>query len=318
MSSVSRRKLIEIGVIGGAGALLSPLFNESAFGVSSIFAATSSAGALLQVRSASEPSSLDRLDQLFPGLRSQPGFRQLLPVAFLVSNVSGEAIRAFSSHWTLRMPSSTQELVVHHYFHRRGVHRGGVHFGSKGNHTRVTATVPAIRAGETRLVTPFFSWNSAYYRRHSAPNWEKILNHRARKQVVVSELQSDGATVSMEIVAAVLRDFSPVGPGGDRLRTIIRVSRNAEHNEAASIRNRMAAGANREQVRALLQHHASGLAFDIRPDSDLYYRVRQRQAKVLLRRLKHARWEQFVRTIEYFKKKPKIATPVGSGVLHMI
>jgi hypothetical protein len=314
MSSISRRKLIIAGAAAGAARSLPRFLSKDVLGTPVVFAATSGVSYFLTVSPASSSSSVRRLDQIFPGLLSDGGFQQFLPLAFLVSNVSTENIRAFSSHWSVSASSGTQELTIHHYFHRHGAKRGQVHFGSKGNHTRVTARVPAVQAGETRLVTPFFSWNAAYYRSHGNPNWEDILRHRSEKQLVIPELRSGGAVVNMSITAVVTPDFGAFGPGGETLKDIIRVSRNAEHNEAASVRNRISAGATQEQIKTLLQHHASGLAFDIQPASDLYYRVRQRQAKVLLRRLKHGTWEQFNRTIEYLTKKHKCPTQNSTHV----
>jgi hypothetical protein len=109
----------------------------------------------------------------------------------------------------------------------------------------------------------------------------------------------------MRIDQAITADYATVGSVDQNLTRVFCVTRNAEHDEAVSVLKRISAGASPEQVRNQLSRDASGLGFDIQPISDLYYRVRQRQANVLLRRLKKARWDQFLRTLEYLRNQPK-------------
>jgi hypothetical protein len=312
MGAVSRRKIIALGAIGGAGALMPPLFRERGFGAPSVCAVPPlGVEALLRAAPASDPSSTETLDVLFPGLRFDLESVGLLPVAFLVSNFTDHTIRAFSTQWMLVSSGETKQFIVHYYFHRRSAARGRMHWGSKGNHTRVTAKVPAIQAHETRLVTPFFNWKSDYYKNHRIPTWHTLLAQRARPQVELENLRN--TAVTMRLVGAVTRSFWGIGPKGKELARIIYISRLAEYDEAAESLAYVSSGASSEQVKGRLQYHASGLAFNIRPESDLYCRVRQRQAKVLLRRLKYARWDQFLRTLEYFKKPSvsKCADSIG-------
>jgi hypothetical protein len=314
MPLLSRRKLIATGAAAGAAAIIAPIVSKMKFGDSIVEAATLSVDNLLTVASVSSPSSIARLNQLFPGLLSDPGFQQLLPVAFLVSNIANRGIRAFSSRWTVSTPSAVRETTIYHYFHPRGGYKAQMHWGTTGNKTRFTGKIPVIEAGTTRLLTPFFNWSPSYYSKNSNPDWAALLQQRARPEFPTPELASVGASVSISIDAAVTHDFTAVGPRANDLAKIIRVTRNAEHDAAVSALRCISTGVSPEEVKTHLRHEASGLAFDIRPESDLYYRVRQRQAKVLLRRLKYARWEQFLKTLDYLKKKPKTTTSIISLV----
>jgi hypothetical protein len=312
MTLISRRDLISAGVVVGASALLPrQLFALSGkSGESAAQSATSSVGDFLAVSPVSDPSSAIVLNGLFPGLLPDPGFEQLRPVAFLVTNLSRSSVRAFSTHWIFTTPGYTREMSLMHYFHPRAGYMGRkrMHWGTTGNRTRLTGRIPIIKAGATRLVTPFFNWSPSFYKQHGDLDWGKLLRRRARPEVVLSDLAKPGASVAMTISAAITKDYAWVGPDGQELARVFSVTRNAEHDEAVSVLKRISAGASPEQVREQLRHHASGLAFDIQPSSDLYYRVRQRQAKVLLRRLKKARWDQFLRTLEYLRKQPPTRT----------
>jgi hypothetical protein len=309
MNLISRRRVISAGAVAGAAAFFPPFFSDFLFGGSAVQAANLSAGNLLAVVPVSNPSSAVSVNKLFPGLLSDPGFQKFLPMAFLVSNVSNKPIRAFSSRWTVTDLNGQHQMDVMHYFHRRG-ERGaaGVYWGIKGNRTRFTGRVPVIKAGATRLVTPFFNWSPSFYKKNNNPNWTQILQRRSRPEVDLSELGSEGTSVTMMIGGAITHDGKSLGPYDQDLARVYRVTRNAEHDEALAVLTMVTAGASQAQIKEQLLFHGSGLAFDIQPNSDLYYRVRQRQAKVLLRRLNKARSDQFVKTLEYLKNRSRTNT----------
>ena len=314
MQLISRRKLITVGAAAGATTLLLPLFAEIGFGDAVVQAATLGVSDFLAVAPAANPSSAVILNRHFPGLHADSGFQPLLPLAFLVTNVGSRDILAYSSHWSLSTSSGTKEKTILHYFHPRGGNLTKTHWGVKGNRTRFTGTMPAIKSGASRLVTPFFNWSPSYYSKNKSPNWTELLRQRSRPGFAVSDLANSGATVTMKVDAAVTSDFTAVGPRADNLAKIIRVTRNAEHDEAVAVLWYISAGASSAQIKSHLYSHASGLAFDITPETDLYFRVRQRQAKVLLRRLKYARWDQFLRTLNYMGTIPKTSMTAISAV----
>jgi hypothetical protein len=314
MSKLSRRDFIGVGVAAGAAAV----FPRKVLAYTRVTDASSQDAAAvsqLVVQPLVDAASASRMNRLFPGLLDDQAFQQVRPVAFLVTNTGKTSIRAFSSHWTIATPAGNSEFSLMHYFHPRAGYEGRkrMHWGITGNRTRRTGRISIIKAGATRLVTPFFNWSPAYYAEHNSPDWNKLLRRRTRTDVNLSALASPDSRVTMTIVAAITRNYSAVGPQSQQLARIFSVTRNAEHDEALSILKRVREGDSAEEVRKLLRKHSSGLAFDIRPESDLYFRVRQRQAKVLLRRSQKARWDQFVRTLEYLRNQPKtVVHPVVS------
>jgi hypothetical protein len=304
MRSISRRDLISAWLSAGAAAILpGELLPRQSPGAQAAELSTTS---LLRVSRVSDPSSVPTVNRLFPGLLGDDGFQPLRLAAFLVTNAGKQNIRAFSSHWIITTSRGRSELTIMHYFHPRAgrIGRKNVHWGIKGNRTRFTGSVPIIRAGSTRLVTPFFNWSPSYYRNHGSPDWPKLLSRRARPEVMLLDVAGPGASVTMTIVGVIIHS-SAAGPDAKNLARVFSVTRNAEHDEAVSVLRRVSAGASAGQVRDQLRCDGGGLAFDIQPNSDLYYRVRQRQAKVLLRRFQKARSDQFRRTLEYLASKPK-------------
>jgi hypothetical protein len=316
MPSISRRKVLSLGVAASAGALfprrlaatLSPP-DIPGPADSTIPSATLRASDLLAVAPVSHPSSLPVLDRLFPGLLSDPGFQQFLPVASLVTNVSQTNIRAFVSHWAVTTQGRTYDMYTTDYFHPRAGSEESelAHWGRTGDITRFTGNLPLIRKGATRLVTPFFNWSASYYKKNSKPDWGNFLRRQPR--TLVSDLMGNGAIATMEIQGAITRGYASVGPRVDYLTRVFCVARNAEHDEAVAVRALIAAGASPEHVGEQLRRHATGLGLTSRFPADYYYSsVRQRQAKVLLRRLSNAPWEEFLGTLAYLRDQPKTQT----------
>jgi hypothetical protein len=314
MPSISRRKVLSLGVAAGAGALL-PRHLAAAVLQRRLFwdsladpaaqPGTLTASNLIAVAPVSDPSSEVVLENLFPGLLSDSGFQQFRPVAFLVSNVSNKDIRAFSSHWRVTTTSHQFELAIMHYFHPHARQES-----TNKNESRplfFTGDIPAIRAGATRLVTPFFSWSPSAYEDSGTPNWTQLV--RRRPAVVLSQLAEPGCSVTMLIDGAITKDFASVGPNDEDLAGFFCVTRNAEHDEAISVLRLIAAGASRERLRDQLGRDALRFLYDVPPSrSSRYYtaycKVRQRQATVLLRRLRMP-WDKFLKTLEYLRSQPK-------------
>ena len=316
MASISRRKLLSIGVAAGAGALFPgrpvaalSLPETSAPADAIIASGAARASDFLSVAPVSDPSSLRVLDELFPGLLSDPGFEQFKPASFLVTNVSQTHVRAFISDWVVTTQDRTYHMYTRDYFHpRAGTEESElIHWGRTGDITRFTGNLPLIRKGATRLVTPFFNWSVSHYKKNSKPKWGKLLLRQPRS--VASDLTDPGTSVGMAIDGAIRHDYASVGLHMEYLTTIFCVARNAEHDEAIAVRRLIAAGASPEEVGEQLRRHAMGLDLTPRFPADYYYNnVRQRQAKVLLRRLNNAPWDQFLGTLAYLRNQPKTQT----------
>ena len=313
MPSISRRKVLSLGVVASAGALF-PRRLGAALTLpeiprpadSMVPAAAPRASDFLTVVPVSDPSSLPVLDKLFPGLLSDPGFQQISPAAFLVSNVTQTDIRAFISDWAVTTQDREYHVYTMDYFHPRAGSEQSelVRWGRAGDITRFTGNLPLIRKGATRLVTPFFNWSPSYYKKNSKPDWGKLL--RRQPQAVVSDLTNPTTSVTMAIVGAITQDYASVGPHIEDLTTVFCVARNAEHDEAMAVRALVAAGASPDHVREQLRRDAAGLGFaPSSMASSYYYGVRQRQAKDLLRRLNNAPWNEFLGILEYLRNQPK-------------
>lgn len=270
-------------------------------------------GPQLAVRSAADPSVAAVLDEYYPGFRQSQCFQQIGSSCYLVGNVSGKSIRAFSTNWTVTKDGNTQTKVVLHYFRPRGHRKPRMHFGRTGNKTRFTAKIPILKAGAIKLVSPYFAFTPTFYWKYGTAHWERLLNSPTHSNfpMAPAALATGSGSTSMTIDAVLTHNFYVVGPNKADLGKIVRVTRNAEHDEALSILAMITAGAPADAIRTVLQKHAFGMEFDIKPKNDLYFRVRQRQAKVLLRRLKHARPEQFAKTILYLAKQPKTVPRQG-------
>ncbi len=127
MSLISRRSVVSLGVLASAtslfprqlAALLLPrrLVSEG-FGDYAVESATTVSD-LLAVTPACDAPSEVLLNRLFPGILSDSGFQKVRPLSFLVTNVTNEDIRAFSSQWTVTTPNNRYGLTVMHYFHPR-------------------------------------------------------------------------------------------------------------------------------------------------------------------------------------------------------
>jgi hypothetical protein len=301
MVLISRRNILSLGVAASAAAFLPPLFSPSVFGEPADLA-NLKAGELLTVAPVSDPSSAAAVESLFPGLLSDSDFRQLRPLAFLVSNISTKPIRAFSSHWTVRTSNGGYEWNRMHYFYPRGrVGHDGMHWGMKGNRTRVTGNVPIIKAGTTRLVTPFFNWSSSFFNKSDKHNWSKLLMRRP--DIVVPKLANADTTITMRVDGAITEDYASVGPRDVDLARTFFVTRNAERDEGVAVLNRISNGASPEQVGDYLRR-SSEVDSDMGPTLSTYYSVRQRQAEVLLRRFERAPWDRFLATLEYLRNQP--------------
>jgi hypothetical protein len=171
---MERRKLL-IGAITGSAALLFPRLSIAAPMQESN---PSQNGGVSSYVSLSLPGSDDfqtKLAILFPGLLNDSFFRKIMSHCVMIANLSSQDISAFSTHWQITTAGAGYERTILHYFHPTTKHPTTVHFGIKGNRTRYTGAVPVLRAGETRLLSPYFNWSPHYWHTHPTPNWKKIL-----------------------------------------------------------------------------------------------------------------------------------------------
>jgi hypothetical protein len=132
-----------------------------------------------------------------------------------------------------------------------------------------------------------------------------LIRQTPRPEIVLSELAGEGASINMTIDSVITSDYGAIGPGAEYLAKTFCVTRNAEHDQAVSVRRHILAGVSAGKVTEQLRRDAAGLDFPYRPDSVLYYKVRRRQADVLLRAINNAPWDQFLDTLGYLRSQPK-------------
>jgi hypothetical protein len=226
----------------------------------------------------------------------------------LISNVSKEEISAFSTHWRATTSTGGYEATIRHFFHPTDKRHKSAKFGLKGNKTRFTGKIPMLKAGATRLVTPYFNWSSNHHKKHPHKRWEKIFAEKESRKFFLYEL-SNSIDVQVSVDAVIINQKTLIGQDNANLGKTFMITRNAEHDEALETLRLIASGASHEQVKTLLESHISStLPARNRPFHRLYSRVRQRHAKVLLRRLQHSKPGQFLHTLKYLKRKPKTMT----------
>jgi hypothetical protein len=311
---ISRRKLLKTAAATGAASLL---LHPAEMKLEALECAVRHQGVpegYISMTAPSDPDFSALLDTHFPGLAQDTNFQKIRPYAVLIKNVSGKDINAFSTYWSVESPTGGYELTLRHFFHPSQKRLRTIHFGTQGNQTRFTGQIPAIKAGATRLLTPYFNWSTNYYRRNPKLDWAKVLASGAHASFTLDELST--ATAVHVSPDAVIFDQSQVaGPDRASLAKTYTVMRNAEHDTAAAVANLIPCEAdpashvvgNLDQIRSYLatagQKYPTSKqdAFKDR----LYRKVRQRQATILARRLKHATPDQFVRTVQYLASQPK-------------
>jgi hypothetical protein len=308
MPAISRRKVISVGMAAGLSAIfptdiiagISPLGLRRRNWLSlERIGGPSLAGEFLDLRSASDSIGLAMLDRTFPGLTSDVTFQRFLPTAFLVTNVSQNDIRAFTTIWLITTPAGEHEVTV--AYCNVG---GALWYSAKGSRKRflVTGRIPVIKAGHTRLITPFFSLVPKAYGENERPNWGMLALQRPES--VLLDLKAESSNVTTRINAAITENYVALGPDAASLGRFFCITRNAEHDEAVSVRRQIAAGASREQVLSYLRQQVSRAGLDV-PESALYYNVRQRQARIFIRRLRRRGWNQFLGTVHFLTNQPK-------------
>lgn len=301
---LSRRRLITAGAATSAAALLLPAIDKSMAARQAGVTLSGNVADFVALTVPSDPNFASKLNTLFPGLLDDPVFQKIQSHAVLISNVSDEVVNACSTHWRVATPTNGYETTIRHYFHPTAMRHKSAHFGVKGNRTRFTGKIPLLKVGASRLVTPYFNWSPQYYRKNPRPMWKKILTEKESRKFFLYEL-SMATSVQVSIDAVIVRDKALIGEDKSNLGKAFRATRNAEHDEAVEVLQYIATGASPDQIKTFLQERAS-IALPARSDwlKHFYSAVRQRQAKVLLRRLNYGKREKFLRTLKYLKKQP--------------
>lgn len=144
---LSRRRLISAEAAAGAASLISPALAITATGGQDESVQTEGVTGYIAIKTPSDLDFVSVLNDHFPGLLNDPIFQKIQSHAVLITNISGKAIRAYSTHWAIDTPTGGYETLLKHYFHPSTSHPRTVHFGLKGNKTRLTGRIAALKAG---------------------------------------------------------------------------------------------------------------------------------------------------------------------------
>jgi hypothetical protein len=307
ISMISRRKLITTAAATGAASMLLPGFEKTARAVECEIRPAAVSG-FISIKAPTEPEFNSHLHTHFPDLAQDTNFQRIQSYAVLVTNISGVDINAFSTFWEVESPTGGYEVALRHFFHPSEKRVRTVRFGTRGNQTRFTGQIPAIKAGATRLLTPYFNWSSNYYQRNPKLDWARVVATGAHASFTLHELSS-ATSVHVSPDAVIVNHNQVFGPDRAGLAKTYRIMRNAEHDAAVGVLNSIICeeAASPDQIMDYLVSSgekytpSQGDAFKDR----LYRKVRQRQATILARRFKRATREQFMRTLEYLASQTK-------------
>jgi hypothetical protein len=170
------------------------------------------------------------LDQNFPLLSQNPNFAQIGHTAVLVTNSGSRAVYGYRVKWT-----SVKAGEPPDQYKRRFVSRPTIQLLARQN----TAQVQLLGAGETALVTRFFSWTSQYFQAQaSRANFTagRLRSYQGRNGLAYgfSKRAKNADSVSVALEAVAFPDVV-VGPRKDSFARYINSLRNAEHDQALAI-----------------------------------------------------------------------------------
>lgn len=292
-AKISRRKLI----LAGGAAAVSPLLllrNRRATAESIRMAASDYA---VSVVLGSDPNFSYSLDRFFPGLANDPTFQQIAPLSLVVTHEQGPPVRAFSVSWTISNPTGTSETPLYFYVSLGSPATG--HFTS----ALASARRNILESGQTRLVTPFFSWADRYYSRNAPPNWTAALSRSDPGAFLISESQK-ATQVAVALDGVLFSDWKLMGPDKHALGWKIRSRRNAEHDEGLVVYKLLKSGAPDSQIiQVLREHGAAQVSMD--DHKHWYWQARRFHAKVLLKAFSDSDRETFTKALVRLKLQRK-------------
>lgn len=242
----------------------------------------------------------------YPGLQLDPTFQQIAPLALLVTHQKGPAIRAHSVAWNITTPTGQYTGAQFYYIHPGSPAKGG------SLNTLRSAPRAILRAGQSRLVTPFFSWTPAYYQRNPKPDWGAILNS-GTGGFLASQLPA-ATQLNVSLDGVVFSDWKIAGPDQHNLNKRLRSRRNAEHDEALVAYRLLKADAPDSMVAETLEAHGSAARSSQQKHPAYWYQqARRYQAQILLQSFQNTDRTQFRKAIHRLvTQKKTVITSMGA------
>ena len=294
-TNLSRRKML----LAGGAAALAPIVLTGDKRSEAQSADLSASDRGVSAVSGSDPGFAPAVEAHFPGLTNDPTFQQISPLALLVTHQQGRPVRAFSVVWAITTPAGRYETPLYFY----------VSLGSPATGHTLSALGSVrrniLQVGQSRLVTPFFTWAPDYYAANSAPNWKGVLQPAEPGRFLLSELPN-ATQVKVSLDGVVFSDWKLIGPDKHQLGWKIRERRNAEHDEGLVVYRLMKSGASDSEIVQTLQSHGSAPRFSGESFRGRWYHQSRRfHAQVLLKAFQDADRKTFKRALVRLTRQGK-------------
>jgi hypothetical protein len=241
--------------------------------------------------SASDSNFQSAVESLYPGLQDDPVFQKIAPLTLLVTHQNGPGIRAYSVAWQITAPAGAYETALFSYVSPGPASKG------RSSSTLGYARQAILRAGQSRLITPFFIWSPTDYQRNPHPDWSKVIMPLEPGRFLVSELPTATA-VKVSLDGVVFSDWKITGPDKHNLARRLRSTRNASHDEGLAVYRLLQGGSADSTIVATLQAHAFAARSSKREGPAYWYeQARRYQAQVLLLAFQQADGKIFAKAL---------------------
>ena len=273
----------------------------------------------LEITLSSDPGFEAKLKTLFPTLVGNTSFAAFQPLAYIVTNVAKSPVYAYSADWTIITSQGAHKTTLGTFFRPRLAARQPGTASPKTKHGRVSGGTPLLRAGASRLVTPFFSWTPKFVARSKSVDWDKLASRTARTGFY-AYLAQDVQSITVLVHSSVrsLRSAAADTPYSTNNR--LRAQRNAQHDAAISVSLLIKGGASESDLLSKLVKQAQGFTADkngkpidrSEPAKYLYYEARSRQAAVLALYLSRHKQAKLEKLVKYLIRRPKMQSDVST------
>ena len=155
------------------------------------------------------------------------------------------------------------------------------------------------------MVSPYFNWSPKFWLSTNRPTWTQIQNARQRTQMQQRFFSDSSLQVSASVTAAVVGNKS-IGDTASSLVAALINTRNAEHDQARYTLRKIRTGLSSEQLIAWLKTVPSTSNQKATVGSDLYWRVRARQALLFTKLLEQGSLSGLQTVVTYLVNRRRL------------
>lgn len=235
------------------------------------------------------------LDKHYPGLTSLAGFEAVRPLTLIVKSKIKTPTSALSVSWSLT--SSSGQRTVHRYF--------SFYKPSKVLKTPLSGEYPVLGANKACIISPYFSWTPARYKKASSPS---VLVALLQSDPVKKQLAYDAAaatSVKGRFEAAITTSGGIIGQRSKALANHYVITRNAEHDEALLLAKDHASASPKPLKALLLEHKHAKRDPQASDKEKIYFRARVRYATLLHHALRHTDENVVRKVLESVRTSPQ-------------